>query len=112
MLMTMSSCYANTPKQRHKLSKRQWQRGCKITWGSRSIQKRHTLLDFCTRFRFLGYDLRGHRNPNGSRWLRLSIPPEKERDLKAKVKRLCTSGQLPELHLFVRVNAQLVGWTN
>jgi group II intron reverse transcriptase/maturase len=74
-------------------------------------EKTH-ITHWSTRFRFLGYDLRGQHNPNGSRWLRLSIPPEKERDLKARVKRLCTSGQLPELHLFVRVNAQLVGWTN
>ena len=41
------------------------------------------------RFRFLGYDLRGQRNPHGTRWLRLTIPPEKERALKVKVKRLC-----------------------
>jgi len=65
-----------------------------------------------TRFRFLGYDLRGQRNRNGTRWLRLSIPPEKERELKAKVKRLCAYGQIPELDLFTSVNALLNGWTN
>jgi group II intron reverse transcriptase/maturase len=63
------------------------------------------------RFRFLGYDLRGQRNPNGTRWLRLSIPPEKERDVKAKVKRLCGYTQIPELDLFMSVNALLRGWT-
>jgi hypothetical protein len=35
-----------------------------------------------------------------------------QRHNKQNVTRLCTSGQLPELQLFVRVNAQLVGWTN
>lgn len=63
------------------------------------------------RFRFLGYDLRGQRNPNGTRWLRLSIPPEKERELKEKIKRWCGYTQIPELDLFVSVNAQMRGWS-
>jgi RNA-directed DNA polymerase len=50
-------------------------------------EKSH-ITHWSTRFGFLGYDLRGQRNANGTRWLRLSIPPEKERALKAKVKRL------------------------
>jgi hypothetical protein len=41
------------------------------------------------RCRFRGYDLRRQRTPNGTRWRRLSIPPEQERDVKAKVKRWC-----------------------
>jgi hypothetical protein len=65
-----------------------------------------------TRLRFLGYDLRGRRNPNGTRWLRLSIPPEKERELKAKVKHLCGYTQIPELDLVMSVNALLRGWSN
>ena len=64
------------------------------------------------RFRFLGYDLRGQRNRNGTRWLRLSIPPEKERELKAKVKWLCSLTHIPELDLFTSVNALLRGWTH
>jgi group II intron reverse transcriptase/maturase len=64
------------------------------------------------RFRFLGYDLRGRRNLNDRRWLRLSIPPEKERDLKQKVKCLCGYTQIPELDLFTGVNALMRGWTN
>jgi hypothetical protein len=63
------------------------------------------------RFRFLGYDLRGRRNPNGIRWLRLEIPPEKERELKVKVKRLCGYTQIPSLDLFMSVNALMRGWT-
>jgi RNA-directed DNA polymerase len=64
------------------------------------------------RFRFLGYDLRGQRNPNRTRWLRLSIPPEKEREVKAKVKRLCGYTQIPALDLFMSVNALMRGWAN
>lgn len=64
------------------------------------------------RFRFLGYDLRGQRNRNGTRWLRCSIPPEKERALKTQVKRLCGATQIPEFDLFMSVNALMRGWTN
>jgi len=74
-------------------------------------EKTH-ITHWSTRFRFLGYDLRGQRNRNGSRWLRLSIPPEKERELKAKMKRLCAYDQIPELDLFTSENALLNGWTN
>jgi group II intron reverse transcriptase/maturase len=63
------------------------------------------------RFRFLGYDLRGQRNLNGTRWLRLTIPPAAERDLKQRVKRLCGYTQIPATDLFVSVNALLRGWT-
>src|SRR5262249_52483378 len=63
------------------------------------------------RLRFLGYDLRGRRNPNGTRGLQLSIPPEKERDLKERVKRLCGDTQIPELDLVTSVNALMRGWT-
>jgi group II intron reverse transcriptase/maturase len=63
------------------------------------------------RYRFLGYHLRGHRTPRGTRWLRLSIPPEAERDLKERVKRLCGWTQIPETDLFVKVNAIMRGWT-
>jgi hypothetical protein len=65
-----------------------------------------------TRFRFLGYDLRGQRNPNGTRWLQLRIPPEKERGLKGKVQRLCGYTQIPELDLVLSVNALVRGWAN
>jgi hypothetical protein len=74
-------------------------------------EKTH-LTHWDKRFRVLGDDLRGQRNPNGIRWLRLSIPPEKEREGKAKVKRLCGSTQLPEPDLCMSVNALLRGWAN
>jgi retron-type reverse transcriptase len=61
------------------------------------------------RFRFLGYDLRGRRHPNGPRWLRRSIPPEKAREGKGTVQRLCQYTQIPALALFLRVNALMRG---
>jgi RNA-directed DNA polymerase len=63
------------------------------------------------KFRFLGYDLQGRRNLNGTRWLRLTIPPEAERDLKQRVKRLCSYTQIPASDLFMSVNALMRGWT-
>lgn len=63
------------------------------------------------RFRFLGYDLRGQRNPNGTRWLRLTIPPAAEREIKQRVKQLCGYTQMPATDLFMSVNALIRGWT-
>lgn len=63
------------------------------------------------RWRFLGYDLRGQRNLNGTRWLRLTIPPEAERDLKRRVKGPCGYTQMPATDLLMSVNALLRGWT-
>jgi RNA-directed DNA polymerase len=51
------------------------------------------------RFRFLGYDLRGQRNPSGTRWLRLTIPVEAEQELTQRLKRLCGYTQIPETDL-------------
>lgn len=61
--------------------------------------------------RFLGYDLHGPRNPNGPRWLRLALPPEVERDLKPRGKRLWGYPQGPALDLVVNVKALRRGWT-
>jgi len=64
------------------------------------------------KLRFLGYDLRGQRNLNGTRWLRLTIPPEAERDLKQRVKQLCGYTQIPATDLFMSVNALMRGWSH
>jgi RNA-directed DNA polymerase len=63
------------------------------------------------RFRFLGYDLKGQHNLNGTHWLRLTIPPEAEQKLKQKVKRQCGFTQIPATDLFASVNSLLRGWT-
>jgi hypothetical protein len=61
------------------------------------------------RFRFLGYDRCGQRNPKGTRWLRRSIPPAQAREDKATVKPRCGSTQIPGLDLFMSVNARRRG---
>jgi hypothetical protein len=55
------------------------------------------------RFRILGDALRGQR---------LSLPPEPERAVKAKVKRVCGATQIPALDRCMHVNALLRGGTN
>jgi group II intron reverse transcriptase/maturase len=82
------------------------------TLGLTQHQEKTQITHWTQRFRFLGYDLKGQRNSNGTHWLRLTIPPEKERELKAKVKRLCSYTQIPELDLFTSVNAIMRGWSN
>ena len=55
--------------------------------------------------RFLGYDVRGQRNLNGTRWARLLTPPAAERDLKQRVQRLCGYTQIPATDLILSINA-------
>lgn len=64
------------------------------------------------KLRFLGYDLQGLRNPNGKRWLRLSIPAEKQHDLVEELKRATRYRHAPEYDVFSNVNAVMRGWSN
>ena len=79
--------------------------------GLRQHPEKTRITHWRDRFRFLGYDLRGQRNLNGTRWLRLTIPPAAERDLKQRLKRLCGYTQIPATDLVTSVNALLNGWT-
>jgi group II intron reverse transcriptase/maturase len=62
--------------------------------------------------RFLGYDLQGCSNPNGTHWLRLSVPAEAVRKVVARVKRATAYPQAPAYDVFSNVNAVVRGWTN
>jgi group II intron reverse transcriptase/maturase len=79
--------------------------------GLRQHPDKTRITHWSQRVRFLGYDVRGQRNLNGTRWARLLIPPEAERDLKQRVKRLCGYTQIPATDLIMSVNALLRGWT-
>jgi hypothetical protein len=79
--------------------------------GLRQHPEKTRITHWSQRVRFLGYDLRGQRNPKGTRWARLLIPPEAERDLQQRVKRLCGYTQIPATDLIMSVNALLRGWT-
>jgi len=62
-------------------------------------------------FRFLGYDLQGRRNPNGTHWLQLTIPTDAQQHVVQKAKQLCSYTQIPDMDLFMSVNALMRGWT-
>jgi len=79
--------------------------------GLRQHPDKTRITHWRDRLRFLGHDLRGQRNLNGSRWLRLTIPPAAERDLKQRVKRLCGYTQIPATDLMTSVNVLLNSWT-
>jgi len=62
--------------------------------------------------RFLGYDLEGRCNRNGTGWLHLSVPKEAVRNVVTKIKRATAYPQAPEFDVFSNVNAVARGWIN
>jgi group II intron reverse transcriptase/maturase len=62
--------------------------------------------------RFLGYELQGRANPNGTEWLHLGIPKEAVRNVTAKVQQATRYPQAPEYDVFKNINAIARGWTN
>jgi hypothetical protein len=63
-------------------------------------------------FRFLGYDLEGHQNRNGTPWLHLGVPREALRSVVVKIQRATAYPQAPEYDVFTNVNAVTRGWSN
>jgi len=63
-------------------------------------------------FRFLGYNLEGRRNRNGTPWLHLGVPREALRSVVAKIQRATAYPQAPEYDVFTNVNAVARGWSN
>lgn len=64
------------------------------------------------RLRFLGYELEGRANQNGTRWLYLSVPKEAVRQVVAKIKQATAYPQAPVYDVFQNVNAISRGWMN
>lgn len=62
--------------------------------------------------RFLGYELEGRSNPNGTGWLHLSVPKEAVRNVVAKIQQVTRFSQAPEYDVFKNVNAIARGWAN
>jgi len=100
--------YAKADAQQLKQAMADW---LQENLGVTQHPEKTSITHWSDKFRFLGYDLRGQRNLNGTRWLRLTIPPEAERDLKQRVKKLCSYTQIPATDLFMSVNALMRGWT-
>jgi Reverse transcriptase (RNA-dependent DNA polymerase)/Group II intron, maturase-specific domain len=64
------------------------------------------------RVRFLGYDLTGRANPNGTRWLYLTVPHDAMRNITAKIQQATRYPQTPEYDVFQNINAMARGWSN
>ncbi len=62
--------------------------------------------------RFLGYELEGRPNPNGTGWLHLGIPKDAARKAVAKIQQATRFPQAPEYDVFQNINAIARGWTN
>ena len=57
------------------------------------------------KLRFLGYDIQGLRNPNGTRWARLSIPNDAFRSVVERLQDAARYRHAPEMDVFANVNA-------
>jgi hypothetical protein len=79
--------------------------------GRRQPPAKTRITHWRQRGRCLGYDLRGQRTLNGTRWARLLMPPEAERAGKQRVKRLCGYTHMPATDLIRSINALWRGWT-
>jgi group II intron reverse transcriptase/maturase len=64
------------------------------------------------KLRFLGYELEGRRNRNGTGWLHLGIPKDAVRHVVTKVQQTTRYSQAPEYDVVRNVNALARGWTN
>jgi hypothetical protein len=78
-----------------------------------NLNEEKTLIThWSNQLRFLGYDLEGRANRNGTRWLHLSVPKSAVRRVVAKIKRATAYSQAPAYDVFVNVNRVVRGWTN
>ena len=75
-------------------------------------QEKTLITHWRQRVRFLGYDLQGRANRNGTKWLHLSVPKAAVREVVAKIKRATVYSQAPHYDVFTNVNAVTRGWTN
>jgi hypothetical protein len=64
------------------------------------------------KIRFLGYELQGRSNPNGTGWLHLGVPKDAARSIVAKIQQATRFSQAPEYDVFQNVNAIARGWIN
>jgi len=80
--------------------------------GLELSEEKTLITDASEKLRFLGYDLQGISNPNGTRWLRLSIPADKHQELVEKLKQATRYRHAPEYDVFLNVNAIVRGWCN
>jgi group II intron reverse transcriptase/maturase len=62
--------------------------------------------------RFLGYELEGRVDKNGTGWLHLAVPKDAVRQVVEKIQKATRYPQAPEYDVFTNVNAVARGWMN
>ena len=87
----------------------EWMR---TTLGLTLSQEKTLITHWQKHLRFLGYELEGRANLNGTRWLHLNVPKAAVRAVVAKIQRATAYSQAPEYDVFTNVNAVARGWTN
>jgi group II intron reverse transcriptase/maturase len=84
----------------------------KTNLGLNLNQDKTRITHWRDKVRFLGYELEGRTNPNGTGWLFLGIPKDAVRNVIAKIQRATHFPQAPEYDVFKNVNAVARGWSN
>jgi group II intron reverse transcriptase/maturase len=103
-------CHApKTEAQRLKVALAEW---LYVHLGLTLNQDKTHITHWRDTVRFLGYDLEGRRNPNGTGWLHLSVPRDAIRNVVTKIQRATRYSQAPEYDVFRNVNAIARGWSN
>lgn len=64
------------------------------------------------KIRFLGFELQGRTDVNGTKWLRLTIPKDAGKAVVAKIQQATRYPQAPEYDVFLNINAVARGWSN
>jgi group II intron reverse transcriptase/maturase len=75
-------------------------------------QEKTHITHWQEKVRFLGYELEGRLNPNGTGWLFLSIPKDAQQKAIARIEQATRYSQAPEYDVFYNVNTVTRGWTN
>ena len=75
-------------------------------------QEKTHITHWREKVRFLGYELEGRANRNGSGWLHLAVPKDAVRNVVEKIRQATRYPQAPEYDVFTNVNGVARGWTN
>lgn len=84
----------------------------KANLGLTLNQEKTHVTHWREKVRFLGYELEGRANKNGTGWLHLAVPKDAVRRVVEKIQKATQYPQAPEYDVFTNVNAVARGWMN
>jgi group II intron reverse transcriptase/maturase len=103
-------CHAS--KQEAEILKTQLTDWMQTNLGLTLNQDKTRITHWREKLPFLGYELEGRRNANGTGWLYLAVPRDAIRRVTHKIQSATRYPQAPEYDVFQNVNAIARGWTN